>query len=235
MKIHILLFLSSIILLSACGSGDCIRGDGEVERRTLEVAPFDAIVVEGPIDVRLRRSSVQNVDIEVQPNIGELLETQVRDGVWHIRTAQCFRTRRDFIVHVTVPEIRSIAIKGSGDVTSEDQFDVQELDLSIAGSGDMSVIVNAMTVNASITGSGDMEIMGMCQEFTSTINGSGDIKAGDLQCARANADIVGSGDINLHVTDALEANVTGSGSIRYKGSPPRVNRNVTGSGDITAR
>ncbi len=232
--INFLFLIPAIILLSAC-NGDCIKGEGEADRRMVEIAPFDGIVVEGPIEVRLRRSDTQHVDIEAQPNIRELLETEVREGTWFIRTSQCYNSNKDMIVYVDLPMLRSISIQGSGDVISEDQFDGEDITLEIAGSGDLEVIVNARKVNASIKGSGDMEIVGMCQQFIASINGSGDLQAGDLQSAQAKAEIIGSGDINLHVTDALEATVTGSGNIRYKGSPPNVNKNVTGSGDISER
>ena len=225
-------FLAGSILLFGCGN-DCIKGEGDPERRVLEIAPFQGLIVEGPVEVRIHRSDTQRVEIEAQPNIMDLVDKEVRNGVWSIRTTQCYKSGDDVIVHLQVPTLRSISIQGSGDVISEDQFDGDEMTLEIAGSGDLSVVVNALIVNATITGAGDLEVVGMCQEFTGMIHGSGDIKAGDLQCATAKADVVGSGDINIHVTDALQANVTGSGNIRYKGDPPSVNKNVTGSGDIT--
>lgn len=227
-------FLLSIgtFLLIGC-NGDCIRGEGDPERRNFNVAPFHGIVAEGAVDVVIRRSDQQHVDVEAQPNLLAMLDTTIRDGIWTIRTSQCYKTGDDIKVYIDVPTLSHLSIQGSGDVSSEDQFDADAVTLEVAGSGDMSVIFNAMKVNASISGAGDIEVMGMCQEFTSVINGSGDIKAGDLQCARAKAEVIGSGDISLHVTDALEANVTGSGNIKYKGDPPTVNKNVTGSGKIS--
>ena len=226
-----LLFLVAIFFLGC--NGDCVKGEGDPERRVLEIAAFEGLIVEGPVEVLIHRSDTQRVEIEAQPNIMDLMDKEVRNGVWSIRTTQCYKSGDGVIVHLSVPRLRKISIQGSGDVTSEDQLDGDQMDLEIAGSGDLSMIVNALTVNASITGTGDMEVIGMCQEFTGIIHGSGDIKAGDLQCATAKADVIGSGDINIHVTDALQANVTGSGNIRYKGDPPSVNKNVTGSGEIT--
>jgi hypothetical protein len=223
------------LVITACGSGDCVRSEGEAERRAVEVAPLSSIIVQGPIDVRIRRSDQQHVNIEAPANIAALLETEVVDGVWTIRTRQCYSTRKDFIVHLDVPTIRGIAIHGSGDVSSSDIFDTDELVLEVAGSGDLKVAANARTISASIAGSGDLEIKGRCERIETSIKGSGDIDASGVQAAQGTALVVGSGDIRLHVTDALEASVTGSGNIRYKGSPPNVKRNVTGSGDISER
>jgi len=226
------LIAAFFLLFTSCGDSDCVKGEGEVERQELQVDELEAITVEGPIDVVLYRSDSQQVEVEGQPNLIGLMRTEVRDGVWAIRTSQCINTSKDLVVHLSLPQITSISIEGSGEVTTEDQFDGGSMDLHIAGSGEIEMIVNANTVNTSITGSGDLAVMGMCQDLTATINGSGNIKAGDLQATRAEAEVVGSGDLDLHVTDELKATVTGSGDIRYKGSPPNVNKNVTGSGDI---
>ncbi len=225
-------FAALAFTLIGC-TDNCIKGEGDPVRRTFNVPPLRGIIVEGAVDVIIRRTAAQQVEVEAQPNIMAMLDTSVADGIWSIRTSQCYKTGKDIIVHLDLPELSSVSVRGSGDVTSEDQFDADKMELEVSGSGNLKLIVNAMNVNATITGSGDMELMGMCQQFTSLINGSGDIKAGDLQCARAKADIVGSGDIDLHVTDVLEANVTGSGNIDYKGDPPSVTKNVTGSGKIT--
>ena len=45
----------------------------------------------------------------------------------------------------------------------------------------------------------------------------------------------GSGDIELHANEGLEARVTGSGDVRCFGDPERQITKVTGSGNITIR
>jgi hypothetical protein len=235
MSRYIPCFAILLLLLQACGGGDCMKGEGDAATHPLDVPAFHGIRVEGPIDVVLMRAEQQDVMVDAQENIAALFDTEVRDGIWYIRTVQCFRSRRTPVVHLSVPHLSSIAIHGAGDVTSDDIFETEEMFLEIAGSGDLKVGVNARLITASIAGAGDMRLNGRCDTFESEIHGAGDINAADLQSVRAKAEVVGSGDMELHVTDALEANVTGSGNIRYKGSPSRVVRNVTGSGDISAR
>ena len=223
------------LLILGCGSGDCIRGEGELETRTLELGPIQRIEVQGAIDVRLSRQEQQQAEAQGQPNILDLLDTEVRDGVWTIRTRQCVRSRKDLIITLGVPTLSGISIQGSGDVSSEDEFETEELAVEILGSGDLKIEARASSLQATIAGSGDMTISGSCELFSSEIRGSGDIDAGGLKCVQAKADILGSGDIELHVTEALEANVTGSGNISYKGSPSKLTQNVTGSGSISSR
>jgi hypothetical protein len=232
---QLLIMLLPVALLTACGDQDCIRGEGEVGRRKVEVPAFDAIRVEGPIKVHLMRTEQQHVDIEAQPNILELIETHVHEGVWSIRTRQCTKTKDDVVVHISTPSIVGITIEGSGEVVGADLFEMDELTLNVAGSGELSLDVDARSVTASVQGSGDMKLAGRTNILDLSIQGSGDIDAWDLLCARARAEVVGSGDIKLHVTDELEAVITGSGDIQYKGSPGKLNHNVTGSGSVTGK
>jgi Putative auto-transporter adhesin, head GIN domain len=44
--------------------------------------------------------------------------------------------------------------------------------------------------------------------------------------------VFAAGDADVHATEKLTASVTGSGDIRYAGSPKKVDRNVKGSGSI---
>ena len=66
------------------------------------------------------------------------------------------------------------------------------------------------------------------------ISGSGDVKAANLKTQKAICNVSGSGNISCNVKETLEAYVSGSGDIRYSGSPASVKTRVTGSGDIKA-
>ncbi len=49
------------------------------------------------------------------------------------------------------------------------------------------------------------------------------------QCA---VRISGSGNVEINVKDELDATISGSGSVSYKGSPSKVNSNASGSGKV---
>jgi hypothetical protein len=44
--------------------------------------------------------------------------------------------------------------------------------------------------------------------------------------------ISGSGKCKINVGDSLEANISGSGSVYYKGDPDKIRSNVSGSGKV---
>ena len=60
-------------------------------------------------------------------------------------------------------------------------------------------------------------------------------KKQDQKAQKGQAQVTGSGDIELYANEELEAKITGSGDIYCFGNPERQITKVTGSGDITIR
>ncbi len=125
-----------------------------------------------------------------------------------------------------------LSIKGSGDVTVN-TLDSKQVDASIHGSGDIRLpSLQAKTVNFSVNGSGDIQATGNADKVDVEINGSGDVRTRRLVAREANVRISASGDAAVHASEKLTARVSGSGDIRYAGSPATVDRSIRGSGSI---
>lgn len=224
--------LMSAGLFAACAPVECVKGSGSPEKKILTVAAFHGIVVQGAVDVQLSVSATQKVEVEAQPNIAALVVTEVKDGIWVIKTSQCYSTDKAFIVHIAVPTVDVVSIQGSGDVVGTGEFPTTDLKVDVQGSGDLRLATAAKDVRASIQGSGDIILSGTCTTLHATVQGSGDIKAGDLKAADAKAQVEGSGDITVNASGSLDAKVQGSGDVKYRGKPGSVNSNVQGSGDV---
>ncbi len=125
-----------------------------------------------------------------------------------------------------------LSIKGSGDVTVS-TLDSKSVDAAIHGSGDIRLpALQAKTVNFSVNGSGDIQASGSADKVDVEINGSGDVSTRRLVAREANVRISASGDAAVHASEKLTARVSGSGDIRYAGSPATVDRTIRGSGSI---
>ena len=129
-------------------------------------------------------------------------------------------------VHIADGKIR---IRGSGNA----QFsgEVQQVDIEIAGSGQVTVLDCKMTkLTCRIRGSGNVQLSGTAEQADLEISGSGQVKALDCTIAKLNALIRGSGNMKASITDMLNITMSGSGKMKYKGNPSILN--VVGPGKV---
>lgn len=122
-------------------------------------------------------------------------------------------------------------VSGSGDLNLKGKS--KSVDSSISGSG--KVILSAITsgkVDVSVSGSGKMEASGSAQEIKAVISGSGKVLASNLEVTSSIIRISGSGDVEVNVKDEIDATISGSGSVLYKGNPSHVNSHASGSGKV---
>lgn len=103
----------------------------------------------------------------------------------------------------------------------------------ISGSGSLNGSdLSQSSVKLSVSGSGNIKLQGDIFELKTTVQGSGNINIADLKCNTLIANVKGSGNIKCFVSELIEANITGSGSINISGKPTQRNISKTGSGHI---
>jgi hypothetical protein len=210
-----------------------VRGDGNTTTQERSVGSFSRVEVSGPFDVTVVQGASASVSVEADGNLQDYIEVEVEGGELQIRTRRgvSLRMKHDIHVTVTAPKYREIAVTGSGKVKSSSTLTSDRLDLSITGSGDMKLDVDAPTVNTEVTGSGSMTLRGATRSFDAEINGSGELHAFSLLAEQTGVDISGSGDAEVYASKSLRVGIAGAGDVAYKGGGA-VSQSVAGSGNI---
>lgn len=188
----------------------------------------------GSMDVQVKKGEEHSVEIEGEENIISYIETYVNDGKLVIKYKDDvnIHTTEDVIVKVTADVLEDVEVLGSGDLTGEGKFVSNgAMDISITGSGNIKLDLDAPAVEAKITGSGDIDLSGNTKDVKCSTTGSGTINAVELKAENAGARTLGSGDISVFSSVKLDATINGSGSISYKGGGA-VSSAVHGSGTI---
>lgn len=231
---HILSIIALIcgITLSSCfDEGICVNADSSDRvTQSFDMAPFTGLKLATVGKVNLIQGDSLSLDITGSQNIIDLVQLDINGDELKIDIDRCTRNT-DLIFDITLPELTSVSISGSGEIVTLSTFDVADIDINISGSGDMDLELIAEKIETHISGSGNMELSGTSDALASHISGSGDVDAFELSTKTADLHINGSGNIEVTVTDALTANISGSGDIYYKGTPT-VNVDVSGSGSL---
>lgn len=122
-------------------------------------------------------------------------------------------------------------ISGSGNIRMRGKCNNLQSQLSGSG-GLVADIAVANKLDIGISGSGKFEARGSANSVKASISGSGRVKAADLETNACDIKIGGSGSVEINVKSELTANISGSGSVNYRGNPSHVNANSSGSGKV---
>jgi hypothetical protein len=122
-------------------------------------------------------------------------------------------------------------VSGSGEIELKGKC--KTLESHVSGSG--RVELNTSVANNaffSVSGSGKIQASGTASAVKTNISGSGRVLAANLETNKCEVRISGSGSVEINVKEALDAHISGSGSVSYKGEPSHVNTDASGSGHV---
>ena len=224
---HLLLAMGCVHIVH-----DCVEGSGKnvIEERKIE--GFKGVDLRIAGDVEITQGPVYAVSVDAEGNLLPLVETILEDQVLVIKSKECLRTSRPVLVKVTMPEIRSLDLSGSGHIRGMNTLNCDKLHLAISGSGDIESDITATVLRSSVSGSGNIVLRGTAKDQEISISGSGDIRAERLISGNVTVRITGSGDCDVNATGLLRVSISGSGDVRYHGKPTKIETHVSGSGKV---
>lgn len=222
-------------------------GDTEADRdgfsRIAVRGEFTGVLNTTAADVVIESGSDYSVRARGDSRALSYLEFDVEDGdlrirnpwrPWRIRSLFALNEIRRIVVEVTLPQLESVRLTGSGDARVVDEIQPRRLELRTTGPGNIRVEADTRTLDISITGSGDIEFDGRADFAEIRLTGPGDLHL-SLDAETVEATVTGSGDIFADGTaDMLDLSLSGPGDFDGEGFQTKeAIVSITGSGDVT--
>jgi hypothetical protein len=189
------------------------RGSGISAIDAREVAPFTAVELAGSNTVVIHVGDSQSVAVAGDDNLVGRITTVVRNDRLVIDDTGSFTTRAPMAVAVSVPSLDAVVLGGAGTVTVDG--------------------VKSADFSAELAGNGTLAVTGSVERVSAVLGGTGTLDLHDLVATDGTAQLRGTGEIRMYVTSALEAALTGTGSISYRGAPTVTVHN-TGTGTVVS-
>ena len=225
------LFMGISSLFASCHIGGT-NGDGNIKKETRSVSGFDGIDVSGAFTIYLSQGATEEVIIESDANILPLIITKVEGGILKIYTNKPIRHVTTMKAYITVKNIRKIDVSGACDIIGQTQIKTTELSFDASGASDSKLDIAVQKLTLDCSGASKLKFSGMANEVIVDCSGATDLLAYDLLTETYNIDLSGAGEAEINVSKKIRANVSGAGTIRYKGSPTEIDQEVSGAGSI---
>lgn len=244
-----------LLTLTACSASrdKPIKGSGVETSSQRRLSSFQRVELRGAADVSVSAGKSYSVVVSGDRNLLADITTRVEGGTLVIDQRHDYTSKIGIKLEVAVPRLVAVVLSGSGTVTaggiSGPSFDgtlsgsgklsvsasVPTIELLLPGSGQITVDdSDAIATHVVIAGSGEVEASGKSTLLWVSIPGSGSVRLDQLPAQKASVSISGSGEAAVSVSDRLEVDISGSGSVSYGGNPRHVIKKISGSGSVEA-
>jgi len=230
------ILLFALTLIFSCESNDCIKGEGDIVTRTLDVDNFNGINLKITANISVSQKKEQEIKVTGNANIIDMIETGVNNNIWNIELEKSCTEYQELNFDISVPHINSVEINGTGHVSINDFENNGNLSLGILGTGIYDIYALNGTENMIIDIEGAGKVNGL-KDFSSlkslivNISGVADVHGYSFQTENCNINVSGTSNCYVNVSDKLDIKISGTANIYYKGHPT-ISSDISGTGNI---
>jgi hypothetical protein len=231
----VFLMFTTVSLQSCVWDVNAIKGNGNLTTQVNDVGTFDAIKASGMFKVFLVKGDTPGVRVETDENLQQHVKIDVRNGTLRVGMTQgqtYSPTRME--VYITTPgNLKELDLSGATSISADHVLSAENLDIEVSGAGDIDLELNVGRLSTKVSGAGSIKLRGNAGHHQIRLSGAASLKCIDLKTASTDVHLSGAGSAHVYATEALEANISGVGSIKYGGNPQKTSFSKSGLGTIS--
>ncbi|WP_299289215.1 head GIN domain-containing protein [uncultured Mucilaginibacter sp.] len=234
MKKQPLLILSGFLLLfsvlSSCNDS-CEKGSGKAASEYRKVGAFTKLNFSGAYKVVLKQG-VPSVKVTADDNLLKQIETSVRGDELTIKTKKNICNAGTMEIDISNPDFQAVKTAGTIDLSADGKLNLKDFSMELAGMSKVNLNLNAANVTTSTSGSSEVNLTGQATSNKVTMSGKSNLNALDFVVANYRIETSGFTNCNVNVLNELSVNVSGAGSVQYKGNPAKISNEHSGATSI---
>lgn len=232
--------IALVALVPACTSiepgtaGTSVPGSGTITTQTRPIEDFDRLVFASEGTVLISQSQATGLEVEADDNLQDYILVEMDGSTLNIRTKSNvdIEPSRSIVFRIWAPGLTTAVMSGVGQATMNG-WNSPEIAITISGTLDMDVTdLVATSLDVELSGVGNLRLSGTVEEQTVVVSGTGSYQAGDLASENTNVTLSGVGTATVWTTDQLRAELSGTGSVSYYGSPTVTGGPPSGVGSV---
>jgi hypothetical protein len=211
--------ISSVTASSSQVGPSASRSTPEPNGKTKEsrnVSDFEEVELRGIGNLTIEQTGSESLTIEAEEDVIPKLTTRVVNDRLIIASKPntTIQTTEPINYKLTVKNLSTLEVLGSANVEGED--------------------IKTDRLAVIIRGAGNVKTTGEADEQQITMSGSGTYQAQNLKSKEVKILVAGAGSAIVRVSEELDAEISGVGSVEYIGDPT-VRQDVIGAGQVRRR
>jgi putative autotransporter adhesin-like protein len=239
---QLLLSLGGLVTLLFFASSckvNVLKGEGNKITVSPSVSAFSGVDISLPLTstIKVVDGSQPGVSVYGYENLVKHIHTKIKDNKLYLYSDLDESWTMDYdgmAVTITMPAINSLSLSGASDADVQGNVSGKEFDMELSGASRAVVDnINADLFSTGISGASNITVNGGNVKVAKyEVSGASKIRAFPLQTLETTASISGASHGEVTATQKLSADVSGAGSMKYKGHPANVNKDVSGAGSM---
>lgn len=216
----------------------------EESRKEIPIEAAREIVLQVYGDLELSQADAPSLTVDGDPDLvaraqaaqrgGTLELTLGRDWLERLASGLAMLGNRPLRYRLALPSPERLEVTGRGRLRIEGPR-LPRFALRVAGLADGGVrALDVDELDVEIAGRGELTFAGRAARQRVRISGSGQLTSYDLASEEATVRIGGHGEVGLRVRDSLDVRIAGYGHVTYAGDP-KVHQTVSGGGGVHRR
>jgi hypothetical protein len=196
-----------------------------------EVKNFDRLDLTIRGELVLTQGDKESLTIEASASDLAQITTVVRGATLQIAQVNPGPGPRGPVTYrLVMKTIAGLSTSSSGNIQAN-SIEADSLRIAISSSGSVTIgRLAAKELDVGISSSGSCTLGGIVDRQRVQLSSSGEYRAEDLASRTAAVGISSSGSATIRASESLEARISSSGSVRYRGNPPKVTSSTSSSG-----
>lgn len=207
-----------------------------INEESRDLKGFSKLEVSGSFEIRIIKSSSYGVKVEASEKDMKRILTSVEGDKLIIKLEKSAKNeyKNDkMLITIQTPVLNGLACSGAVEIKSDDTFDSEKFDLKTSGATEVRIGINAKLLTSKFSGATEVRLKGKVNTHALQMTGASELEAVELEVENYAIDSKGAADCNIFVTQELAVTGSGASSIKYKGSPSKVTKDVRGATEVS--
>jgi hypothetical protein len=220
---------------SNCGNFNLtsIWGNGKIITEERTVSDYASIEASGAFNIVLSQGSENRIKIEADENIMKHIKTEVKNNCLKLYTDASINNPHKMDLYITYKDLTSIESDGACNITGNSEIQTEKFTIDISGATDLKLKITTAQLNIVVSGAGNIDLSGFADKQNIEMSGASSYDASGLTTNYTTIDLSGAGCAKINAVKEINGELSGVGSILYKGEPPVKNISVSGLGTFS--
>jgi hypothetical protein len=198
--------------------------------QTRETSPFKKIEVSGAASVVFTQSDTLTLKVVADDKEINNIFTSFENETLVIKAKGNFT--HSYKIYVSGNTLNKITSSGASKFTSTNTIVTDSLSIDVSGASNVTATIKTSQVDAMLSGASNVTLEGNTQKVYSTVSGASSLKTYKLNSTVTSVTASGASYARVFATEKINANATGSSTIKFKGDPKDVSAEASSSSVI---